>query len=150
MSTWRPTAFSGRHIVVADEDAVMVDFVIRTLRADGHAVFHAYDALSASQLALGLAFCDLVITNTKVVGADSIEVIQYLRSRMPALPILYIANLGRSSPKTENLLPPDVPILREPFTKEDLRKMVTAILDGEPGEAGDGRGEDSRSGRAPA
>jgi DNA-binding NtrC family response regulator len=131
MITWRPTAFSGRHIVVADEDAAMVDLLVRTLREDGHAVFHAYDALSATQLALGLSLCDLVITNTKVVGADSIEVIEYLRSRLPALPIIYIANLGRSSAKVESQLPADVPILRDPFTTEDLRAMVARMLNGD-------------------
>jgi DNA-binding response OmpR family regulator len=53
MSTWYPAAFSGRHIVVADEDPGMVEFIIRTLRDDGHAVFHAYDVLSATPLAMG-------------------------------------------------------------------------------------------------
>jgi DNA-binding response OmpR family regulator len=45
---------SGRHIVVADEDRSMVDRIIKTLREDGHAVFHAYDVLSATQLAISL------------------------------------------------------------------------------------------------
>jgi hypothetical protein len=48
----------------------MVDWIIRTLRDDGHAAFHAYDVLSATQLAIGLEVCDLVISNTKVEGAD--------------------------------------------------------------------------------
>ena len=34
-------------IVIADEDQSVVQFVIQTLRKDGNAVFHAYDALSA-------------------------------------------------------------------------------------------------------
>jgi hypothetical protein len=36
-----------RHLVVADEDPKVVDFVLKTLRADHHAVLHAYDALAA-------------------------------------------------------------------------------------------------------
>jgi DNA-binding response OmpR family regulator len=130
MSTWSPTAFTGRHIVVADEDPRIVHFVITTLRNDGHAVFHAYDALSATQLAIALEPCDLVISNTKVAGADGIEVIQYLRKRRPALPIIYLANVDRSTPEVEAQLPPDVPILREPFTADDLRGAVGAALDG--------------------
>jgi DNA-binding response OmpR family regulator len=66
LSAWNPVAFTGRHIIVADEDPKMVHFIIRTLREDGHAVFHAYDVLSATQLAMGLEVCDLVISNTKV------------------------------------------------------------------------------------
>jgi DNA-binding response OmpR family regulator len=68
---------SVRHIIVADEDPVVVAFIIRLLRQDSHAVFHAYDALSATQLASALdGTCDLVISNTKVVGADGVELIR--------------------------------------------------------------------------
>jgi CheY-like chemotaxis protein len=130
MSRWNPATFSGRHIIVADEDPRMVDLIIRTLREDGHAVFHAYDALSATQLALGLQSCDLILSNTKVQGADGVELIVYLRSRMPDLPIIYLANIGRSTPKQEAQLPAGVPILREPFTVEEIRSAVTAMLDG--------------------
>jgi DNA-binding NtrC family response regulator len=129
MSTWSP-AFTGRHIVVADEDPKMVHFVITTLRVDGHAVFHAYDVLSATQLAIALTPCDLVISNSRVEGADGVEMIQYLRNRMPDLPIIYLANLGRSTPEVEAKLPKDIPILREPFTADRLRATVTAMLDG--------------------
>jgi DNA-binding NtrC family response regulator len=130
MSAWSHPALSGRHIIVADEDPRMVEFIIRTLRNDGHAVFHAYDALSAMQLAIGLETCDLVISDTKIEGSDGVELIQYLRGRMPTLPIIYLANTGRSTPEAEAQLPPDVPILREPFTAEKLRSTVAAMLDG--------------------
>jgi DNA-binding NtrC family response regulator len=125
---------SGRHIVVADEDRSMVDRIIKTLREDGHAVFHAYDVLSATQLALSLEVCDLVISNTKVEGTEGVQLIKQLRRERPGLPIIYLANTGRSTPEAEAQLPADVPILREPFTVEDLRGTVAAMLDG--GEAG--------------
>jgi DNA-binding NtrC family response regulator len=108
----------------------MVDFVITTLRGDGHAVFHAYDVLSATQLAMALESCDLVISNTKVAGAQGVELIQYLRLRKPDLPIIYLANKSRSTPEVEAHLPQNVPILREPFTVETLRNTVAAMLDG--------------------
>ncbi len=130
MTKWSPPAFPGRHIVVADEDPTLVDFVIRTVREDGHAVFHAYDVLSATQLAISLHTCDLVISNTKVEGADGVELMLYLRKRQPDLPIIYLANIGRSTPEAEAQLPPDIPIMREPFTPEDLRGTVHAMLDG--------------------
>ena len=97
MNRWSFPVSTGRHIIVADEDPKMVEFVIRTLREDGHAVFHAYDVLSATQLALGLEACDLVISNTKVEGADGVELM--LSCGQPDLPIIYLANIGRSTPK---------------------------------------------------
>jgi DNA-binding response OmpR family regulator len=104
--------------------------IVHTLRDDGHAVFHAYDVLSATQLAMALEACDLVISNTKVGGADGIELILCLRKRRPTLPIIYLANIGRSAPEAEAQLPADVSILREPFTVENLRGTVAAMLNG--------------------
>jgi two-component system response regulator GlrR len=115
-------------IVIADEDPAMVQFVIRTLRKDGSAVFHAYDALSAVQLAVSLDRCDLLISNTRVEGMPGIELIRQLRLRLPAIPILYLANVGRSTPAMEAQLPGGVPILREPFTAEELRTAVRPFL----------------------
>jgi DNA-binding response OmpR family regulator len=121
-------------VVVADEDPSIVQFVIEILRTDGNAVFHAYDALSAAQLAYSLDRCDLLISNTRVEGVPGIELILQLRKRMPDLPILYVSNIGRSTPELEARLPNNVPILKEPFTAEELRAAVRPFLSD-----GDGR-----------
>jgi DNA-binding response OmpR family regulator len=124
----RDPGFDGRYIVVADENRDVAGLVIETLLGDGHAVFQAYDGLSATQLAVGLKVCDLVISNTRVGGAHGIDLIQDLRERLPTLPILYLANDGRSTPELERELPDDVPILREPFTGDELRAAVRPLL----------------------
>jgi DNA-binding NtrC family response regulator len=72
-----------------------------------------------------------VISNTKVSGLPGIELIYELRAELPHLPILYIANTNRSTPAIEAKLPRDVPIIREPFTAEDLRAVVGRLLTGE-------------------
>ena len=131
MNAAPPHGKAVRHIIVADEDPVVVAFIIQLLRQDGHAVFHAYDAMSATQLASALGdLCDLLITNTKVVGADGVELIRQLRGKVPRLPMLYIANIGRSTPDLETKLPTGIPILREPFTAEQLRAAVEPLLNG--------------------
>ena len=118
-----------RRILVADEDPKVVAFIIESLREDGHAVFHAYDGLSATELAFTFgAGCHLVISNTRVGGLPGIELIYLLRSRLPQLPVLYIANIDRSTPAIEAKLPRDVPILREPFTADQLRALVNKLL----------------------
>jgi DNA-binding response OmpR family regulator len=117
-------------VVIADEDPSVVQFVLKTLRQDGNAVFHAYDALSAVQLALSLDRCDLLISNTRIEGMPGVELIRQLRMRLPELPILYMANVGRSSPELEARLPSGTPIIREPFTVEQLREAVRPFLDG--------------------
>jgi DNA-binding response OmpR family regulator len=121
-------AFEGSYIVVADEDRIIANFVIDTLEADGHSVFWAYDGISAIQLALGLKICDLVISNSRVGGQQGVDLIVDLRERLPWLSILYLANDARSTPGQEQLLPSDVPILREPFSGDDLRGAVRGLL----------------------
>jgi DNA-binding response OmpR family regulator len=128
--------FDRLRIVVADEDPKVVAFVIDTLRADGHAVFHAYDVLAAVQLAavqlaVALEPCDLLLSNTRVQDVDGVDLIHRLRQKRPNLPILYLANAGRSTPEVEAQLPGNVPILREPFTEQELRSAVTGLLEGE-------------------
>jgi DNA-binding response OmpR family regulator len=124
----QPGILDRPRIVVADEDVSVVKFVMDTLRQDGNAVFHEYDALSAVQLACSLDVCHLVITNTQVEGVPSVTLIRELRERLPSLPILYLANLGRSTPEREAQLPSDVRILREPFGVEDLLAAVRPLV----------------------
>jgi DNA-binding response OmpR family regulator len=119
---------SRRRIIVADEDPKVVAFIIQVLRQDGFAAFHAYDGLSATELVFALDECHLVITNTKVGGLPGIELVYLLRQRLPHLPILYIANIDRSTPAIESKLPRDVPIIREPFTADELRAVVGTLL----------------------
>ena len=119
---------AGRYIVVADEDRAIAGLVIETLLDDGHAVFHAYDGLSAVELALGLKVCDLVISNTRVGGVAGMELIHELRTHLPDLAILYLANQGQSWRGLERQLPQDVPVLRDPFTAEELRAVVRPLL----------------------
>jgi DNA-binding NtrC family response regulator len=128
-----------RRVLIADEDPKIVAFIINTLRDDGHAIFHAYDGLSAAELAFSLDVVHLVITNTNVQGVPGIELVYQLRIRLPDLPILYIANIDRSTPAIEAKLPRDVPIIREPFTAEQLRALVSDLLAGKPYELNIGR-----------
>jgi DNA-binding response OmpR family regulator len=125
----RTPGFDGRYIVVADEDKAVAGMVIDTLLHDGHAVFHAYDGLSALHLALNLKVCDLVISNTRVGGKVGVELIHELREQLPSLAILYLSNNGHSSSQVEGGLPHNVPVLREPFTSEELRAAVRYLLD---------------------
>ena len=107
---------------------MIANFVIETLLADGHAVFMAYDGLSATQLALNLKVCDLVISNSRIGGLPGVELIRELRHRLPWLPIVYLANDSRSNPALEQQLPKNVKILREPFTADELRAAVRPLL----------------------
>jgi two-component system OmpR family response regulator len=132
---WVPSE-THRRIIVADEDQWAVAEIVRVLREDGHMVFHAYDVLSAVQLALELPTCDLVISNTKVQGIDGAGLVLRLRKDRPEVPVIYLANTGRSTPELEASLPAGVLIIREPFTAAKLGAAVIAMLDGKADRSG--------------
>jgi two-component system response regulator VicR len=127
MSLRRP-GFEGRYIVVADEDRTIANEIIEVLTAEGHAVFLAYDGLSALELAFGLKVCDLVISNSRTGGKPGVELIHELRTMLPWVSVLYLANTGKSNPELERELPPGVGILREPFSLLELRHAVGSLL----------------------
>lgn len=120
----------GAHIVVADEKPALLDMMVRTLRAADHCVFQAYDGLAALELVLALRDIDLLITNTRMPGLNGAELIRKVRAKLPKLPILYVRNLEHSQGKIPDGLPPEVTILREPFTAEQLLSAVRPLLDG--------------------
>lgn len=119
--------FDRQRIVVADDESASADFIVDTLRRDGHCVTQATDALSATS-DFGLRDCHLLIMGAGIDSVPSIELIQELRDRLPALAILCLADEVWSTPDFESRLPADVPILREPFTAEALRAAVRPLL----------------------
>jgi DNA-binding response OmpR family regulator len=119
----------GAHIVVADEKPALLDMIVRTLRAADHCVFQAYDGLAAFQLTLALrGNIDLLITDTHMPGLHGPALIRQVRAEMPKLPILYLENSEREQDTVPDGLPADVPILREPFTVQQLLDAVQRLL----------------------
>ena len=118
------------NIIIADADSKVAEHALTTLREAGHAVFHAYDLMSAIQLATSLNRVDVVLTNTFVVGGPGIELVHQLRALMPRLPIVYLASNRLSTPAIEAELPPDIPILREPYPPDEMRNLVLKVVGG--------------------
>jgi two-component system cell cycle sensor histidine kinase/response regulator CckA len=104
-----------------------LDLIVTTLRGEDHCVFQAYDGLAALELTLGLRQIDLLVTNTSMPGMNGPELIRQVREKLPTLPILYVKNLDSPGGVPEGL-PPDVPILPEPFTAEQLIAAVRPLL----------------------
>jgi hypothetical protein len=90
---------------------------------EGHAVFAAYDGLSACELAQYIPDLDLVISNTRMCSVKVPDLIVRVRSAKPWLAILHI---GDPLPSTGPLA--NVPTLREPFSSEELVAAITSLL----------------------
>ncbi len=116
------------HIVCANQKPQVLDTIVTTLRSQDYCVFQAYDGLAALQLTLALRDVDLLITNTAMPGLNGPQLIHQVREQMPSLPILYIRNADSEHAGVPQGLPADVPMLREPFTAEQLLAEVRPLL----------------------
>ncbi len=127
MSSPLAYTFDRQRIVVADKDSVTSALVTGALRRDGHCVALEPEALSDTD-AFSLVRCHLLISTLRVDGLLRADLLQDLRQRFPALPVLYLADASPSAADLQVELPPDLPTLRGHFTMEQLRATVRALL----------------------
>jgi CheY-like chemotaxis protein len=114
----------GWRIIATDDNTSKLSAIVNTLRAAGHRVFAAYDGASALELVVQLPGVDLLITNTRLGEVDGPELMRRTRELRPGMPILHVIHGGDPDGGT----PPDVLILREPFTPDRLLTAVRSLM----------------------
>jgi CheY-like chemotaxis protein len=114
----------GWRIIATDDNTSKLSAIVQTLRNAGHCVFAAYDGASDLELIVQLPDVDLLITNTRLGAVDGPELMRRTRELRPDMPILHVIHGGESDGGT----PPDVLILREPFTPERLLTAVGSLM----------------------
>ena len=119
--------FDRQRIVVAGEDSVTVALTIATLRADGHCVSHLAESPPASW-DLALRDCHLLITASSIRGTAWTDLRDELRARLPKVALLCITDATWTAPARNPRSRSAVPMLREPFTGEELRAAVRPLL----------------------
>ena len=124
MSAPSPDHRDGWRIIATDDSTSKLSALVNTLRDAGHHVFAAYDGQSALELVDLLPGIDLLITNTRLGVVDGPELMRRAREQHPDLPILHVVHGGDSNDGT----PPGIPVLREPFTPNQLLLVVGSLL----------------------
>lgn len=118
-------------ILVVDDDAQFRQMLAQMLRQDGHQVSVAGDGMEALQL-LERINTDLIITDILMPNKDGIETIMELLQQGCATPIIAISGGRRSIAAEFNLSSAALvgvrATLAKPFTRDDLRKVVSAAL----------------------
>lgn len=121
-----PDLTDGWRIIATDDNTSKLTALTQTLRDAGHCVFAAYDGQSALELVVQLPNIDLLITNTRLGVMDGFELMRRVRELKPGLPILHVVH--RKDPEGDT--PPGVPVLREPFTPNQLLLAIGSLLAG--------------------
>ena len=111
-------------VLLCDDDDGVRDLLGEFLSSAGYTVHEASDGEEALRILDSGAVVDLLITDYAMPGLNGLETIREARLRRPALRSLVITgHAGSLAGDTAG-----VPILRKPFSPNDLARRMTALL----------------------
>jgi DNA-binding NtrC family response regulator len=110
----------GRRALVVDDEASLTDVMARMLEGVGFLVMTLESGSHACVLLqTTLTPPDLLITDSRMKGANGAELIAVARRRFPSLPIIFTTGDAGYDPALTRI-PPDVLTLYKPFTLDEL------------------------------
>jgi PAS domain S-box-containing protein len=119
----------GEVVLLAEDEPAIRTLMTRMLRASGYRVLTAEDGEEALGLAEGHAGpIALLITDVVMPRLGGIETARRLRQLRPGLPVLFMSGYTATAAVQEGDLE-DAGFLAKPFTPEELRERVRAMLD---------------------
>ena len=120
-----PGGVTARVLVVDDDPDVRL-FLAESLDTLGFAVTQAEDG-HAGLAELARARPDLMIIDFAMPGLSGAEVASAARQTDPELPIVFATGFADSA-AIEAAIGEETPVLRKPFTVEDLQRVLAAVL----------------------
>lgn len=121
------------HILIAEDDPSMRQFLALALERAHHEVFTCEDGLAAlTALESGSSF-DLLLADIVMPGMDGIELAQKAAIIAPGMKIMFITGfaavaLGQYANTAVNAIDADTKILAKPFHLKELVDQVESLL----------------------
>ncbi|MCK6417369.1 MAG: response regulator [Alphaproteobacteria bacterium] len=115
------------HILLAEDDYSMRQFLKLALEKAGHRVEACADGLSALAALDGPESPDLLLTDIVMPGMDGIELAQQAIRKSPALRVMFITGFAAVAMDAQKNYSP-AKILSKPFHLNDLVKQVESLL----------------------
>jgi DNA-binding response OmpR family regulator len=122
---------AGGVIVVADDDADILDLVALTLERAGHVVHRARDGLEAFEL-IRAQRPDLAVLDVAMPQLDGLELTRLLRegAETSGLPIVLLTARVQDGDVDAGLAAGAQAYVRKPFSPQELQERVAALLAG--------------------
>jgi two-component system, OmpR family, response regulator len=129
--SFRYISFPGRdeeamRILLVDDDRLLADYVRLALREDGHAVDVTHTGNEGQTLAMVHDY-DLVILDQGLPGRSGLEILQYMRGRGSATPVLMLTAQAEEEDVIRGLDSGADDYLAKPFVIGELRARVRAL-----------------------
>jgi PAS domain S-box-containing protein len=117
-------------ILVAEDDAIARDLVVRVLEEAGYRVLAAVDGHDAIERARAAELpIDLLITDVVMPGLSGRQVAEAVSAARPTIKVLYASGYTESTIVHHGVLDPDIQFLPKPFTPAALLERTRVILD---------------------
>jgi two-component system OmpR family response regulator len=114
-------------ILIAEDDQVLADGLLRSLRASGAAVDHVSSGSEADAALLTNNEFDLLILDLGLPRMHGLEVLRKLRSRGSALPVLILTAADAVEERVKGLDYGADDYMAKPFSLQELEARVRAL-----------------------
>lgn len=118
---------SAARVLVVDDDAALRQTVADAVRLAGHVATEARDGAAAIDLVTRESF-DLVILDVNMPHVDGFTVLEKLRRRRPALPVIMLTARDEREDVVRGLKLGADDYIRKPFGLEEFSLRVSAVL----------------------
>jgi DNA-binding response OmpR family regulator len=120
---------SAGRILVVDDDKRARDFIVSSLRADGHEVDASSNSFEALRM-LGRSWYDLIVSELRMPELDGPSLYSEVTRRWPSPPpVLFTSGLGNTSAYDGFLEVIRAPLLTKPFRSGSLRRIIKRLLE---------------------
>jgi two-component system, OmpR family, response regulator len=114
-------------ILIAEDDQVLADGLLRTLRSSGAVVDHVADGVQADSALLTNTEFDLLILDLGLPRLHGLEVLKRLRARGLQLPVLILTAADSVEERVKGLDYGADDYMAKPFSLQELEARVRAL-----------------------
>jgi DNA-binding response OmpR family regulator len=114
-------------ILVVEDEAGIVDFLERGLRAEGFSVISALDGVTGTERALN-EDVDAVVLDLMLPGRSGLEVLSIVHAARPTLPVIVLTARGEVEDRVTGLDAGAVDYIVKPFSLSELAARLRAQL----------------------
>jgi two-component system OmpR family response regulator len=115
------------HVLLIEDDTEAARFLVKGLRDSGHTVEHAADGRAGLGQALSGQF-DVVISDRMLPHVDGLAIIEAMRAKGIATPVLVLSALGGVDDRIRGLKAGGDDYLTKPFALAELLARIEALL----------------------